>query len=63
MAEYKRIWAQKFKKARQTMGMNRAEFSELLGLDDPKRYYNAIEEGRAAPTNYLKRKLEKLLNG
>lgn len=60
MAEYKKMWAKAFKDARKRQGLNRLDFAqECLGIYDVKKY-NVIEDGKAAPSNYMKYKLENL---
>lgn len=54
MAEYKKTWANKFKKWRQKEGLTISEFvNDILQTEGTKKY-RAIEDGRSAPSNYLK---------
>jgi len=60
MAEYKRKWARAFKDARKKQGLSRLDFAqECLGMYNVKKY-NAIEDGKSAPSALLKHRLENL---
>ena len=59
MAENKKMWSSRLKAMRKRENLSRIDFAvEYLKVS--ARHYGAMEEGRSAPSNYIKYKMEKL---